>query len=256
MNARKRENNYCFSSSSMFLLPLISLLLLQATIAFAACDIRTDKKALLDFANTLHNAPRGRLGWTSTEAAAADPVCTSWVGVTCSPDRSRVVELRLPDFGLRGTISGNTTIGRLDALETLDLSNNSLFGVIPPDLNFQRLKHLNLSGNRFSGPIPVSLRGFPPSSFGGNPLLCGPPLTRNQCRGGPPELDLIDETHLMISPSAGGSLGRRRSLKSRSKGGKSKKKTTVIVIYTVGGIGMFILGFACGLLFYHYVIYK
>ncbi|RAL54083.1 hypothetical protein DM860_004554 [Cuscuta australis] len=224
----KIENNR-FSSSSMFLLlPLISLLLLQAIIALGSCDLGTDKQALLDFANTLHNVPRGRLRWTSTEAAAADPICTSWVGVTCSSDRSRVVELRLPGFGLRGTISGNTTIGRLDALERLDLRNNSLFGAIPPNLNFPRLRHLNLSGNRFSGPVPQSLREFPPSSFGGNPLLCGGL-----------DLDLIETN--VVSPSTG-PLGRR-SLKSKKKKGLSKKTKRDLIIISV--VIVILLVFLC-----------
>ncbi|VFQ75732.1 unnamed protein product [Cuscuta campestris] len=232
----KIQNNR-FSSFMFLLLPLISLLLLQAIItALGASDLGTDKQALLDFANTLHNAPRGRLRWTSTGAAGAGPICTSWAGVTCSSDRSRVVELRLPGFELRGTISGNTTIGRLDALERLDLRNNSLFGAIPPNLNFPRLRHLNLSGNRFSGPIPQSLTGFPPTSFGGNPLLCGPPLA-HQCGG--LDLDLIETN--VVSPSTG-PLGRR-SLKSKKKKGLSKKTKRVLIIISV--VILILLAFLC-----------
>ncbi|VFQ59179.1 unnamed protein product [Cuscuta campestris] len=128
----------------------------------ASSDLDKDKKALLDFV-----VPHG-LGWKP-----ADPICSSWAGVACNSDRSRVAELRLSGFGLCGSIPENTTLGRLDALETLHLENNFLAGPIPWGLGLlPRLKSLNLSNNGFSGPVPPSLlERFPPTSFGGNPSL-------------------------------------------------------------------------------------
>lgn len=153
----------------MFLLVILSLLLLQEEEAavVVASNLDTDKQALLHFA-----VPHA-LGWRS-DGGSDDSICTSWVGVTCSPDRSRVVQLQLSGLGLCGSLPENTTIRRLDALEVLHLENNFLTGPIPSglDLLTPNLKSLNLSNNGFSGPVPPSLlKVFPPSSFGGNPLL-------------------------------------------------------------------------------------
>lgn len=68
------------------------------------------------------------------------------------------------------------TIQNLTRLTGLSLQNNSLSGPIP-NLTFSRLKHLNLSYNYLNGSIPSSLQKFPNSSFVGNLLLCGPPLS-------------------------------------------------------------------------------
>ncbi|GFY83537.1 leucine-rich repeat protein kinase family protein [Actinidia rufa] len=73
-----------------------------------------------------------------------------------------------------GNIS--TAINNLPRLTALSLQFNSFFGAIP-DLNLPRLVQLNLSYNMLNGSIPFSLQKFPISSFTGNSLLCGPPLT-------------------------------------------------------------------------------
>jgi hypothetical protein len=56
----------------------------------------------------------------------------------------------------------------------------------------RNLKLLNLSNNLLYGAIPVSLKNFPISSFMGNPLLCGTPLT--DCKQTPQS----SETHVKI----------------------------------------------------------
>ncbi|XAR71853.1 Non-specific serine/threonine protein kinase [Bertholletia excelsa] len=68
------------------------------------------------------------------------------------------------------------TISNLVRLTVLSLQFNLLTGPIP-DLNLPRLKLLNLSYNMLKGSIPDSLQKFPSSSFVGNSLLCGLPLT-------------------------------------------------------------------------------
>ncbi|PHT63170.1 hypothetical protein T459_32979 [Capsicum annuum] len=71
-------------------------------------------------------------------------------------------------------------IGSMQLLETLDLSSNHLSGSIPLSMtSITSLSHLNLSYNNLGGPIP-SKNQFGtftnPSSFEGNPELCGKPL--------------------------------------------------------------------------------
>jgi hypothetical protein len=129
---------------------------LPAAVLFAcilnaeSADLNSDKQALLAFAASL---PHGRkLNWSSTT-----PVCTSWVGVTCTQDKSRVHTLRLPAVGLFGPIPSDT-LGKLDALEVLSLRSNRLTIDLPPDVgSIPSLHSLYLQHNNLSGIIPTSL---------------------------------------------------------------------------------------------------
>ncbi|KAG2601574.1 probable inactive receptor kinase At5g58300 [Panicum virgatum] len=115
-----------------------------------SADLNSDKQALLAFSASL---PHGRkLNWSSTT-----PVCTSWVGVTCTPDKSRVHTLRLPAVGLFGPIPSDT-LGKLDALEVLSLRSNRLTVDLPPAVgSIPALHSLYLQHNNLSGIIPTSL---------------------------------------------------------------------------------------------------
>jgi hypothetical protein len=115
-----------------------------------SADLNSDKQALLAFAASL---PHGRkLNWSSTT-----PVCTSWVGVTCTPDKSRVHTLRLPAVGLFGPIPSDT-LGKLDSLEVLSLRSNRITVDLPPDVgSIPSLRSLFLQHNNLSGIIPTSL---------------------------------------------------------------------------------------------------
>ncbi|GLU21847.1 hypothetical protein SLE2022_379590 [Rubroshorea leprosula] len=85
----------------------------------------------------------------------------------------------------RNRLIGNIPqkIGDLQLLETLDLSVNHLSGPIPASMvSMTSLSHLNLSHNDLFGPIPSAnqfLTFNDPSSYEGNPKLCGAPLPTN-----------------------------------------------------------------------------
>ncbi|KAJ4979399.1 hypothetical protein NE237_010179 [Protea cynaroides] len=130
--------------------PVAFLFFLLFLFPLVLADLNSDKQALLDFAATV---PHGRkLNWDPTV-----PVCSSWVGITCSSDGTRVVALRLPGVGLTGPIPGNT-LGKLDALRTLSLRSNLLSGNLPSDVSsLPSLHSLYLQHNNFSGNIPTSL---------------------------------------------------------------------------------------------------
>lgn len=113
------------------------------------------------------------------------------------------------------------TVNNLTNLTSLNLQNNSLNGSISY-LNLPRLKKLNLSYNHLNGSIPSALQKFPPSSFEGNLMLCGPPL--NSCLSISPE----------PSPSSTDSTAPRG-------GSKKKLSTGAIVAIAIGGSAVLIL---------------
>ncbi|ONI27082.1 hypothetical protein PRUPE_1G067000 [Prunus persica] len=95
-------------------------------------------------------------------------------------------------------LSSNKLIGEIPSevtdlvgLVSLNLSRNQLTVQIPPRIGMlqeipkslswiDRIGYLDLSENDLSGKIPIGtqLQSFGPSSYGGNPLLCGLPLLR------------------------------------------------------------------------------
>ncbi|XP_028789519.1 receptor-like protein EIX2 [Neltuma alba] len=92
----------------------------------------------------------------------------------------KLVELRFLNLS-SNRLSGNiiSEIGQLKSLEALDLSRNHFDGEIPSSLaEISSLNTLSLSNNNMTGQIPIGtqLQSFEPSSYEGNPFLCGRPL--------------------------------------------------------------------------------
>ena len=73
-----------FHSTSVASFLFVTIILFPLAIA----DLSSDKQALLDFANALLH--RQNLMWNPSTS-----VCTSWVGITCNDNRTRVVKVRL-----------------------------------------------------------------------------------------------------------------------------------------------------------------
>ncbi|KAI3507809.1 hypothetical protein L1887_22804 [Cichorium endivia] len=96
-----------------------------------------------------------------------------WEWIKCNDDLiPRVTLLNLTGFNLYGPLPD---FGDMDALEIIDLHNNSLTGPIPDFLgDLPNLKQLFLEENQFSGSIPRSLttNSNLNLSLTGNPLLC------------------------------------------------------------------------------------
>ncbi|KAL2470430.1 Leucine-rich repeat transmembrane protein kinase protein [Abeliophyllum distichum] len=92
-------------------------------------------------------------GW-SGEPCLPTNMAWQWLGCTGS-DPPRVTSINLSGYNLSGFLPD---FSQMQALENIDLSNNSLGGQIPEFLgNLPYLKTLNLQYNDFSGRIPSSI---------------------------------------------------------------------------------------------------
>lgn len=189
-----------FTSVFVFLFIIVNLF------ASAVTDLNSDRQALLDFAAEVPHLRK--LNWNST-----NPICQSWVGITCTNDDTRVLELRLPGIGLVGPIPNNT-LGKLDALRILSLRSNVLTGSLPSDIvSLPSLHYLYLQHNNFSGDIPASLSpqltvldlsfnsftGNIPQSIKNLTQLTGLNLQNNNLSGSIPNLNDTKLRHLNLS---------------------------------------------------------
>ena len=68
-------------------------------------------------------------------------------------------QLRLDRNDLTGVLTDK--LDGLNMLTSVGLSDNSFYGVIPPELAGYGLAFIRLAGNRFSGCIPPALRNVP-----------------------------------------------------------------------------------------------
>ncbi|AES70798.1 LRR receptor-like kinase [Medicago truncatula] len=150
-NMKTNKVHSKFMSMKFYSASAASFLLVIAIIfPLAIADLNSDKQALLDFINVVPH--RKNLMWNPSTS-----ICTSWVGITCNQDGTRVVNVRLPGVGLIGSIPSNT-LGKLDAVKIISLRSNLLGGNLPADIaSLPSLQYLYLQHNNFSGDIPTSL---------------------------------------------------------------------------------------------------
>ena len=87
--------------------------------------------------------------WDRTDV----PVC-EWEGIQCNT-KGDIISISLPNATLAGTVPEN--LGFLRHLEFLDLSDNALTGVLPPELSFAPLQTLYIGGNKLVGAVPLVL---------------------------------------------------------------------------------------------------
>ncbi|XP_060216582.1 probable inactive receptor kinase At5g58300 [Lycium barbarum] len=185
---------------------LLALLVVVTFIPVALGDLDSDKQALLAFASAVPHGPK--INWSP-----ATPICSSWVGITCSEDGAHVVAVRLPGAGLTGPLPQNT-LGKIDSLRIISLRANRLNGNLPVEItSLSSLQCLFLQQNNFSGPIPSSFPnklnvldlsynsfiGKIPVTLQNLTQLTGLSLQNNSLSGPIPSLTLPRLRHLNLS---------------------------------------------------------
>ncbi|PNY09143.1 putative inactive LRR receptor-like protein kinase [Trifolium pratense] len=186
-----------------------------------------------------------------------------FTGVECwHPDENRVLNLKLPNMGLKGEFPRG--IRNCSSLTGLDFSLNSLSKAIPDDisnlLNF--VVTLDLSSNDFTGVIPLSLANCT--------YLNSLKLDRNQLTGQIP-LEFASLTRLKMFtvsnnlltgqvPNFGKNVAITEADYANNSAlcgpplkactASSKTNTAVIAGAAVGGVTLAALGVAVGLFFY------
>lgn len=111
----------------------------------------TDLQALLDFKSHIVQDPFKIMSlWNNSIHHC------KWVGITCNISTVRVVQLKLIDQRLAGTIP--PSIGNLTFLREFNVRNNNFDGEFPQEVGrLLHLQHLNISFNYFHGSIPNNL---------------------------------------------------------------------------------------------------
>ncbi|KAL1111445.1 hypothetical protein V6Z11_D02G060000 [Gossypium hirsutum] len=128
-------------------------------------------EALLKWKNSLENPSSASLfSWDISSNSSFSP-CEKWVGIICDDGFVNIIHINLTSMGLKGMLQ--------------DLSNNSLYGVIPKSIGMlANLKILYVNANHFSGSIP--------SAIGNLTKLKGLHLSLNHLSGNiPKEIGLI-----------------------------------------------------------------
>ncbi|CAG7906029.1 unnamed protein product [Brassica rapa] len=148
-----------FSERTMMIWSLCLIISLSNRILVIASSSRHlcrpyQKDALLEFKNEFHyNVMAGK-----TESWRNNTDCCSWKGISCDPKTGNVVELDLQDSFLNGPLRSNSSLFRLQHLQTLDLGLNNLTGILPASIsNLKYLRNLTLYNCNLFGKIPSSL---------------------------------------------------------------------------------------------------
>ncbi|KAJ8759848.1 hypothetical protein K2173_009949 [Erythroxylum novogranatense] len=113
-----------------------------------------EAKALLNWKTSLGNKSQFLLSsWTGNSSPC------NWTGIACD-DNGSTQYFNLSHLGLTGTLE-DLSFSSFPNLLTIDLSNNSLHGSIPPSIgNLSQLNLLDLSYNLLSGNLPSEIRNL------------------------------------------------------------------------------------------------
>ncbi|KAH9783406.1 MDIS1-interacting receptor like kinase 2 [Citrus sinensis] len=120
-------------------------------------DSTEEARALLKWKTSLQIHSRSLLpSWTLSPVNATKKNLCAWSGIYCNHDE-RVVGINLTTTSLNGTLD-EFSFSSFPDLLFLNLFNNELFGIIPPQISqLFKLQYLDLSANKLSGKIPPEI---------------------------------------------------------------------------------------------------
>nr|KYP39987.1 putative LRR receptor-like serine/threonine-protein kinase At4g08850 family [Cajanus cajan] len=111
-----------------------------------------EASALFEWRVSLDNQSQASLSSWTTRVSP----CKSWKGIVCDNSNS-VTDINVTNFGLKGTLH-SLNFSSFPKLLSLDISNNSFSGTIPPQIaNLSRVSQLKMDDNLFSGSIPEEI---------------------------------------------------------------------------------------------------
>ncbi|GLT44370.1 hypothetical protein SLA2020_182730 [Shorea laevis] len=130
-------------------LPMLLMQCFMAALAMSQPNFTTDQFALLEFKAHITSDP---LNIISSNWTSATSIC-NWVGVSCGALHHRVTTLDLSNMSLTGSLPPQ--LGSLSFLVSLNLSRNNFHGHLPLEFGkLQRLRLMDLSHNFLYGSIP------------------------------------------------------------------------------------------------------
>nr|XP_043636798.1 inactive LRR receptor-like serine/threonine-protein kinase BIR2 [Erigeron canadensis]XP_043636799.1 inactive LRR receptor-like serine/threonine-protein kinase BIR2 [Erigeron canadensis] len=118
--------------------------------------IDTNINCLKAFKDSMEDPNNFLSSWNFSNAAEGY-MCT-FIGIECwHPNENRVLNIRLPNLGLKGMLP--IELAECTSMTGLDLSGNLLYGTLPTNISkiLPFVTYLDLSANNFSGQIPQNL---------------------------------------------------------------------------------------------------
>ncbi|GAY51267.1 hypothetical protein CUMW_132890 [Citrus unshiu] len=136
--------------------PLILFVVLDFSLAISS-NSAEEAHALVKWKASLEVHSRSLLhSWSLSSVNATKISPCAWSGIFCN-HAERVVGINLTSISLNGTLL-EFSFSSFPHLVYLDLYNNELFGIIPPQIsNLSNLEYLDFSANKLFGQIPSGI---------------------------------------------------------------------------------------------------
>ncbi|KAM5575733.1 MDIS1-interacting receptor like kinase 2 [Rosa sericea] len=134
---------------------IMFVVLVSSSKCVASATVSTDEVgALLQWKASLQDTQSHLTSWSAQHFPNETRPCT-WFAISCNTAKS-VTTINLTKSGLQGTLH-EFSFSSFPNLEHFDLSMNSIFGTIPPEISqLSKLVCLDLSDNSLNGSVPAS----------------------------------------------------------------------------------------------------
>ncbi|KAL3500666.1 hypothetical protein ACH5RR_039759 [Cinchona calisaya] len=149
----------CFLS-----LVLVQYCFIATSTALKTTNIATDQSTLLALKAHITSDPYQFLSKNWSSNSATSSVVCDWIGVKCGSKHQRVTTLNISNTSLTGTLPPE--LGNLSFVVSLDIESNYFHGNLPQELSrLCRLRFIRLSFNNFTREIPMWFGRFPELQF-------------------------------------------------------------------------------------------